>query len=139
MVLLKLIKMRTKKIKSKKENKDYLWLVLAIIGLIMILVFREGLFGKTSLVGAIYGLLVMFLIIVYIHLEKILRENYYTPIAYPMGIARGRISTGISVLISPGEYFKKENFWKAYFLYIISKITILVAVYSIIKFIISLI
>ncbi len=131
--------MKLKKTKLNKEKKETLWLILAMMGFIFGGLLEIGVFGESNLKVSFYGLLMFLFFIIFISLNKTLKDKYFTSKAFSTGITRGRIKVGMYVVIFPEDYFKKENFWKAYFMYIISRVSLLTSGYLLIKFIISFI
>lgn len=59
-------------------------------------------------------------------LNKTLRKDYYKKVL-PASIFF------FAALIFPEDYFKKENVWRGWFMYLLSIITFVVAFYSLIK------
>jgi len=121
-------------INEKKVKKGIVLLIDIVIIIFLIgfsLIILIGVIMKNNILDYICYVLLNFFIIGSFYIDHILAKKYYSSKA--SGWATGRYS--FIALINPKPYFKKKNFNKAYFLYILREIfTIMGLVLLIIMF-----
>lgn len=127
---------------NKNPNAEYknllLWILLAFILANLAGLSRIGVI-KSNAEGSYYNILNFILIYIIVIIDLKLKKNYYTIKALNIIIKHGNILFTYKMITSPKNYFKKGKFLKGYIYYLFSRICIFILIYTLIKFIITLI
>lgn len=126
-------------IKLKENKRKSLWIILDIILIVILLLvgFLRIIDLGTEKIDVkilVYIIVSIVFFSIFIYLDKELRRNYYTSKIYSSRLLAGGYT--LVTLIFPKGCFKKQNFSKGYFIYLTSRISLILFIYLIIKLII---
>lgn len=126
--------------KIKKKTEKIFWIVLSITFFILFLLagyLRVSYYGKINAGEMIFvfrfAVTFAFLIYTFIFLNNKLKTKYYTSKASSSRLIAGGYT--FLTLIFPKGCFKKQDFWKGYFVYLISRVSLIISIYLLISFI----
>lgn len=125
-----------------KDKNKLRWIKLYVI-LAFILFLFVGFLRVTNFRGErmdllflLYFILAILFIRLFFYLDKELKRKYYTEKFYSSRLIAGGYT--FVTLFSPEGCFKKQHFWKGYFIYLISRISLIAFIYLIIKLLLKL-
>ena len=83
----------------------------------------------------IHIILIVILVVFYLWISRMVEKKYFKKKIHPISSLLDQNLLGIPALTSPKSYFRKETFWKGYFIYLFSFVLAIISVYLLVKLI----